>query len=330
MTIDPAYYQLSDDQKQQYLVQTDKDYAGLPPEQQSAYRQHLEGYAPPRQATNAEREPGAISGFTQPGTIAPEITQAADERAGNVRSVVNNVLPAFAGAAVGGPAASAMFPASRVVAPTLGRAIGSGTGTAATTPGDVGDRAEAGAKSAGASILGEGVVRALGFLAKAIGGSGLVKRGLEGAFPPAPKPAVPPGNPVTTTNTMVDLGSQNLDPLQRARSIVNPAGQPIRTVHSQPVMDELAQHGIPAPQAPGKDLLVTRTPTPGAPAVPESLLDKILKTGLVSGASQDESTQKVAGGAGVGVGNVLSNLGHRWGFLGSRDPNHTTGGRGGG
>lgn len=322
MTIDPAYYQLSDDQKQQYLAQTDKDYASLQPGQQSAYRQHLEGYAPPRQATNAEREPGAISGFTKPGPIAPEITQAADTRASNVRSIINNVLPAFAGASVAGPAASAMFPASRVVAPTLGRAMGSGMGTAATTPGDVGDRAEAGAKSAGASVAGEGVLRALGFLTKLVGGSSAVKRGLEGAFPPAPKPAVPPGNPVTTTNTMAGLGEHMPGSPAAPKYLLNPQGQVASTVHSQPVMDELAQHGIPAPLAPGKDLLVTRTPTPGSPAVPESLLDKVLKTGAVSGVSQDPSAQQGAMGLGLMLSNVLSNLGQRWGFTG-RDPNHT-------
>jgi hypothetical protein len=121
--------------------------------------------------------------------------------------------------------------------------------------------------------------------------------------PEPPAAATPPSNPVTSSTVLHDMGSgQPAGSPFAPKPILGPNGQAVSAVQAPAVENQLraVSPQTPVPTGPAKDFLVTRTPSPGTPAVPESLLDRILKTGVPAGAG--------ATGAGETGGSLLHAL----------------------
>jgi hypothetical protein len=320
----------------------DPDFVAATPEQKHAYLSNIEspGYdedyakAPPllqqKYVSSLAAKPGIFGGTQQPtrmpdGSVMP---QTDVQRAlGPWAEPLGKILLATAGAAAGGPAAGRVTSRLPNLVPMLGRALGAGGATGATAEGTMGEKVAEGAKGAGWSLGTEGLLRGLFGVGNMLAGSSAGKRFLEGARPPGPSPATPASNPITSTTVLHDMGSQQ--PAGSAfapKAIIDPStGQAVSTIHAPVVERNLAAVSplTPVPIGPAKDLLVQRTPTAGTPAVPESVLNRVLRSGAPAGVAQDPNAQTGTALAGWAVLNkILNAVG-----LGSSQNQESLGGR---
>jgi hypothetical protein len=312
-TRDPAFIQASPADKHKFLMAMDPEYANDSPKNQQAFIQSMTPNNPSSHSMGQDTTVPitAANGRVYQGT--PAEAKLRDWSGPLAKILASTLVGQGAGQLAGAGGAGGLLQAGA-------RAGGAGAVTGATEPGSFTDKLAAGAKGAAWGLGGEGVAR----LGNAIATAPSVGRFLGRMSAEPGSPAVPPSNPITSTTILHDMGSQQPAGSPFApRAIVNPAGHAEVTMHA-PVVESQLAHSAPnvnTPIGPAKDLLVTRTPSPGTPAVPESYLSKLLKTGAPAGVAQNDDIQKGTLATGLGFANWLKDK------LGlNRDPNHTTGG----
>jgi hypothetical protein len=312
-TRDPAFVQASPERKHEFLMKMDQNYASAPPERQQAF---IKSMTPSNPSSHWMGKDNTIpitgaNGRVYQGTPAEG---AMRDWSGPVAKVLASMLAGqAAGAATGAAGGGGLLQAGA-------RAGGAGAVTGATEPGSFTDKLAAGAKGAAWGLGGEGVAR----LGNAIVTAPSIGRFLGRMSAEPGTPAVPPSNPITSATVLHDMGSaQPAGSPFAPRPILGPNGQAVSAVQAPAVENQLrtVSPQTPVPTGPAKDFLVTRTPSPGSPAVPESFLSKLLKTGAPAGVAQDEDVQKGTLATSLGFANWLK---EKLGL--NRDPNHTTGG----
>lgn len=314
---DPDFLRSTPEQKHAYLSRVespgyDADYAKAPSGLQQKYLSTLQ----PKTGTFGEEQLPTRVGN---GEVMPQ--NRVQRAVAPVTDAVQGPLLATILAAASGGTTRALGGGG--AAQSLARMLGAGTVTGANAPGSMGDKLEAGGK--GALWAGGGELAAR--LANAIATSPMASKfGSRMAARPA-DPGTPPSNPITSATVLHDMGSQQPAGSPAAPThILDPQGRAVSTIQAPVVARNLqtAAPGTPTPVGPAKDLLVTRTPSPGTPATPENLLSKILRSGAPAGAAQDENVQSGMALSGKALWDALQGVGYRLGI--GRDPNHTGGG----